>query len=184
MFASDEEKDAKKQPPAAAAAPKAQQDGQQQQAAAANEAASAEAPDGSAAAVPAAVPAAAAAVDYSSWPVKELRRFLTERGVDSSSIVEKQELVDMVSRGAAAQLSDAGPRFTMRSCAHVCCTVGAVAAATLAGAHSLTIGALKGNLRFCEVGHMSTLDQNVQFSCLLACNQASALTSVSSLSRG
>jgi hypothetical protein len=34
--------------------------------------------------------------------VKELRRFLTERGVDSSSIVEKQELVQMVS--AAAQL--------------------------------------------------------------------------------
>eukprot|EP00879_Flechtneria_rotunda_P017982 GHRR01018846.1.p1 GENE.GHRR01018846.1~~GHRR01018846.1.p1 ORF type:complete len:465 (+),score=234.70 GHRR01018846.1:373-1767(+) len=37
------------------------------------------------------------AVDYASWPVKELRRFLTERGLDSSSIVEKQELVDKVS---------------------------------------------------------------------------------------
>ena len=32
-------------------------------------------------------------VDYSSWPVKELRRFLTERGVDPSSIVEKSDLV-------------------------------------------------------------------------------------------
>ena len=32
-------------------------------------------------------------VDYSSWPVKELRRFLTERGVDPSSIVEKNDLV-------------------------------------------------------------------------------------------
>jgi hypothetical protein len=43
-------------------------------------------------------PAAAAAdvVDYSSWPVKELRRLLTERGVDSSSIVEKGDLVNEV----------------------------------------------------------------------------------------
>ena len=32
-------------------------------------------------------------VDYSSWPVKELRRFLTERGADPSGIVEKNELV-------------------------------------------------------------------------------------------
>ena len=35
-------------------------------------------------------------VDYSSWPVKELRRFLTERGEDPSSIVEKIELVSRV----------------------------------------------------------------------------------------
>jgi hypothetical protein len=34
--------------------------------------------------------------------VKELRRFLTERSVDSSSIVEKQELIEAVS--AVAQL--------------------------------------------------------------------------------
>jgi hypothetical protein len=52
-----------------------------------------------AAAAAAAAPAApeADAVDYSSWPVKELRRFLTERGVDSSSIVEKGDLVSEVS---------------------------------------------------------------------------------------
>ena len=41
---------------------------------------------------PAAVPEADQ-VDYSSWPVKELRRFLTERGVDPSGIVEKNDLV-------------------------------------------------------------------------------------------
>jgi hypothetical protein len=34
--------------------------------------------------------------------VKELRRFLSERGVDSSSIVEKQELVDAVSAAGTA----------------------------------------------------------------------------------
>jgi CD2 antigen cytoplasmic tail-binding protein 2 len=57
-------------------------------------------------------PAAAAAaaepdvVDYSSWPVKELRRFLTERGVDSSSIVEKGDLVSEVSRDVLNRGSD------------------------------------------------------------------------------
>jgi len=34
--------------------------------------------------------------DYSSWPIKELRRFLEERGVDPSGIVEKGELVAKV----------------------------------------------------------------------------------------
>jgi CD2 antigen cytoplasmic tail-binding protein 2 len=107
MFASDEEQDkAKKQP---AATPKQQQDGQQQQPQEQPAAAAAQGADGSAAdpssaaaAAPAAAPAAAAAVDTSAWPVKELRRFLTERGVDSSSIVEKQELVDAVSAGGTA----------------------------------------------------------------------------------
>ena len=35
-------------------------------------------------------------VDYSTWPIKELRRFLTERGVDASGIVEKADLVAQV----------------------------------------------------------------------------------------
>jgi len=50
---------------------------------------------------PAAAAAAAAGdgVDYSSWPVKELRRFLTERGADSSNIVEKGDLVAQVGAG-------------------------------------------------------------------------------------
>ncbi|KAL4436141.1 hypothetical protein ABPG77_005589 [Micractinium sp. CCAP 211/92] len=50
-------------------------------------------------------PAAAAAADetdYSSWPVKELRRFLTERGVDAAGFVEKADLVAKV-REVAAQ---------------------------------------------------------------------------------
>ena len=39
-------------------------------------------------------------VAYSSWPVKELRRFLTERGVDPSGIVEKAELVSQARQRA------------------------------------------------------------------------------------
>lgn len=35
-------------------------------------------------------------VDYSTWPIKELRRFLTERGQDPSGIVEKADLVAQV----------------------------------------------------------------------------------------
>lgn len=35
-------------------------------------------------------------VDYSAWPIKELRRFLTERGKDPSGIVEKADLVAQV----------------------------------------------------------------------------------------
>ena len=35
-------------------------------------------------------------VDYSAWPIKELRRFLTERGQDPSGIVEKADLVAQV----------------------------------------------------------------------------------------
>lgn len=59
------------------------------------------APQAAAAAAEAGAAAAAGAaegegVDYSIWPVKELRRFLTERGVDSSSIVEKGDLVNQV----------------------------------------------------------------------------------------
>lgn len=47
--------------------------------------------------VPAPVmPTASAAVEYGSWPVKELRRFLQERDVDVSGIVEKEELVSKV----------------------------------------------------------------------------------------
>ena len=43
-------------------------------------------------------------VDYASWPVKELRRFLTERGEDSSGCTEKSELVVKVQL-----LADRGP---------------------------------------------------------------------------
>eukprot|EP00887_Chlorella_sp_A99_P003863 scaffold11.g3863.t1 len=39
--------------------------------------------------------------DYGSWPIKELRRFLTERGVDPSSIVEKGDLVARAPAGYA-----------------------------------------------------------------------------------
>lgn len=48
--------------------------------------------------VPAPVMPAAASgnVEYGSWPVKELRRFLQERGVDVAGIVEKEELVSKV----------------------------------------------------------------------------------------
>lgn len=35
-------------------------------------------------------------VDYSSWPVRELARFIKERGVESAGIVEKAELVSKV----------------------------------------------------------------------------------------
>lgn len=34
--------------------------------------------------------------DYASWPVKELRRFLQERGMDLGGIVDKSELVAKV----------------------------------------------------------------------------------------
>ncbi len=42
-------------------------------------------------------------MDYSAWPVKELRRFLTERGKDSSGIVEKADLVAQVGSPASAR---------------------------------------------------------------------------------
>ena len=35
-------------------------------------------------------------MDYSSWPVKELRRFLVERRQDPTGIVEKADLVAKV----------------------------------------------------------------------------------------
>lgn len=49
---------------------------------------------------PASAPAADE-TDYSSWPVKELRRFLTERGVEAGNIVEKGELIAKVKEAAA-----------------------------------------------------------------------------------
>ena len=42
------------------------------------------------------------ATDYSSWPVKELRRFLQERGRDISGTVEKADLVAQVTAAAAS----------------------------------------------------------------------------------
>ncbi len=50
----------------------------------------------SAAAAPSSAAKEAEQVDYSTWPIKELRRFLTERGVDASGIVEKADLVAQV----------------------------------------------------------------------------------------
>ena len=44
------------------------------------------------------------AVDYASWPIKELRRFLTERGEDSAGCTEKSELVAKVQK-----IADRGP---------------------------------------------------------------------------
>lgn len=41
-------------------------------------------------------------VDYRTWPVKELRRFLTERGEDPSGIVEKNDLVAKVGRSSCS----------------------------------------------------------------------------------
>ncbi|KIZ04688.1 hypothetical protein MNEG_3275 [Monoraphidium neglectum] len=39
--------------------------------------------------------------DYASWPIKELRRFLQERGQDTAGIVEKGDLVARVREAAA-----------------------------------------------------------------------------------
>lgn len=35
-------------------------------------------------------------VDYSTWPIKELARFLRERGVDPIGLVEKSDMVAKV----------------------------------------------------------------------------------------
>ncbi|GAB4814666.1 hypothetical protein N2152v2_001712 [Parachlorella kessleri] len=40
--------------------------------------------------------------DYDSWPIKELRRFLTERGQDAAGIIDKADLVTKVKEVAAA----------------------------------------------------------------------------------
>ncbi|KAL0033088.1 hypothetical protein WJX79_002251 [Trebouxia sp. C0005] len=45
--------------------------------------------------------AAEAEVDYQSWPIKELRRFLTERGLDCAGIIEKRELAEKVKQAAS-----------------------------------------------------------------------------------
>ena len=56
-----------------------------------------QAANGRAAVPPAAKPdAAEPEVDYAAWPIKELRRFLTERGQDPAGIVEKADLVARV----------------------------------------------------------------------------------------
>lgn len=98
MFASDDEKKEGKQgvpvQQAAAAAEAAAQP------AAPATAAQAGAPPPAAAPKPAAA-AAADETDYSSWPVKELRRFLTERGVDADGFVEKADLIARVKEVAA-----------------------------------------------------------------------------------
>ena len=44
--------------------------------------------------------------DYASWPVKELRRFLQERGHDVTGTVEK---ADLVAQAAAAEEPEGGP---------------------------------------------------------------------------
>ncbi len=40
--------------------------------------------------------------DYSTWPIKELRRFLQERGHDVTGTVEKADLVSQVTAAAAS----------------------------------------------------------------------------------
>lgn len=45
--------------------------------------------------------AAAAADDFASWPIKELKRYLTENGVDVSGMVEKGEMVARAREAAA-----------------------------------------------------------------------------------
>lgn len=44
--------------------------------------------------------------DYGSWPVKELKRFLIERGIDCSNIVEKGELVAAAKKAGAKNEGD------------------------------------------------------------------------------
>ena len=61
---------------------------------------------GASAAASATAPEAAEEVDYASWPIKELRRFLTERGSDAAGIVDKADLVAKVGR----QLWEYDPR--------------------------------------------------------------------------
>ena len=39
--------------------------------------------------------------DYAAWPIKELRRFLIERGESAAGITEKAELVSKVQQLAA-----------------------------------------------------------------------------------
>ncbi|PSC74352.1 CD2 antigen cytoplasmic tail-binding 2 [Micractinium conductrix] len=99
MFASDEEKE--KEGGGAAAAPAAP---------------AAAAPPAAAAAPPPLRPAAPPApakvedqTDYSSWPIKELRRFLSERGVDGAGIVEKAELIAKVKEVAARPAEGEAP---------------------------------------------------------------------------
>lgn len=52
--------------------------------------------NGSSSAAKASAAPEAEQVDYNTWPIKELRRFLTERGKDPSGIVEKADLVAQV----------------------------------------------------------------------------------------
>eukprot|EP00798_Chlamydomonas_sp_ICE-L_P009845 gene9845-7732_t len=52
--------------------------------------------------------AAAEEDGYGKWPIKELKRFLGERGVDASNIVEKMDLVAQV-RKVAAQGPEGAP---------------------------------------------------------------------------
>ncbi|KAL4422393.1 hypothetical protein ABPG75_008590 [Micractinium tetrahymenae] len=100
MFASDEEQKEEKTKgePAQQSAPAAAAPAEPAPPAAA---AQAGAPPPAAAPKPAAG-AAADETDYSSWSVKELRRFLTERGVNAEGFVEKADLIGKV-REVAAQ---------------------------------------------------------------------------------
>ncbi len=47
--------------------------------------------------------------DYGAWPIKELRRFLMERGQDPGGIVEKGELVAKVREAAKKMASSLAP---------------------------------------------------------------------------
>lgn len=97
---------------------KAKVEQQQQQpamAAAGGRSAAAERAGGAAAAPPPVVRDATAqkedTTDYSSWPIGELRRFLTENGEDAKSCVEKADLVAKVRESKPTrQLRPPSPR--------------------------------------------------------------------------
>lgn len=58
--------------------------------------------DGAAAPPPAQAKPEPDTTDYDSWPIKELRRYLAERGADAAGAVEKADLVARVREVAAA----------------------------------------------------------------------------------
>lgn len=51
-----------------------------------------------------------------SWPIKELKRCLQERGVDASQIVEKDELIAKVGRHLSPVRVEQGMRIPLGAC--------------------------------------------------------------------
>lgn len=50
------------------------------------------------------VPEKTVEVDFASWPISELKRFLTERNVDCSSVVEKHDLVQKATEAQQSRI--------------------------------------------------------------------------------